>query len=153
MIFPNTYFVEDLLKAASQTISFQQAKSKYVCPKVRNFERSYFWLLLDACLEPSRAVNYRLAVNYFCKRSSIVDIRQVSKFTSDCIHPSWLFLGDNDTNLLILVDARINRCPKYSTKNLNLTVFNRFWVFYPRILCIAHYLLFSISFHLLILKY
>ena len=38
MIFSDTYFVGDLSKAYSETISFQLVKSKYICPKVENFE-------------------------------------------------------------------------------------------------------------------
>ena len=38
MIFTDTYFVGDLSKAASENISFELAKSKYICPKVGNFE-------------------------------------------------------------------------------------------------------------------
>ena len=38
MIFTDTYFVEDLSKAASENISFQLAKSQYTCLKVGNFE-------------------------------------------------------------------------------------------------------------------
>ena len=39
LIFTNIYFVEDLSKTASENISIQLAKSKYVSPKVRNFEQ------------------------------------------------------------------------------------------------------------------
>ena len=56
-----------------------------------------------------------LAVNYFWKRS--VDVRLVSKFASDSIHLSWLFLSENNTNLPILLKARINRYPKYNMKS------------------------------------
>ena len=38
MLFTNTYFVEDLSKAASKNTSLQVAKSKYICRKVGNFE-------------------------------------------------------------------------------------------------------------------
>ena len=48
MIFTDIYFVGDLPKAASDNISFQLAKSKYICPKVGNFEHQYFRLLPEA---------------------------------------------------------------------------------------------------------
>ena len=38
MIFTDTYFVGDLAKAASENISFQPAKTKYISPKVGNFK-------------------------------------------------------------------------------------------------------------------
>ena len=38
MIFTDTYFVGDLSRAVSENMSFQLAKSKYICPKVENFE-------------------------------------------------------------------------------------------------------------------
>ena len=38
MIVMEVYFVEELLKAAPENISFRPAKSKYICPKVGNFE-------------------------------------------------------------------------------------------------------------------
>ena len=38
MIFTNTYFVDGLSKAASENISFQQAKSKNIDKNVGNFE-------------------------------------------------------------------------------------------------------------------
>ena len=38
MIFMDTYFAEDLSRAASENISIQPVKSKDICPKVRNFE-------------------------------------------------------------------------------------------------------------------
>ena len=48
MTFTDIYFVGDLSKAASENISFQLAKSKYICPKVENFEHLYFRLLPEA---------------------------------------------------------------------------------------------------------
>ena len=47
MTFTNTDFVGDLSKSSSENISFQLAKSKYICPKVGNFEH---YLIRTNCL-------------------------------------------------------------------------------------------------------
>ena len=47
-----TYFEYDLSKLLLKTylfnVSFQPARSKYICPKVENFEQKYFRLLPEA---------------------------------------------------------------------------------------------------------
>ena len=95
----NTYFVEVLLKAASENIYFQQpAKSKNICPKLGNFEHK-FQLFPEVFRSQSNIYNggsfnkkvSSLAVNYFCKRSFIIDVQLGSKYTADSIHPPDYF--------------------------------------------------------------
>ena len=90
----------------------------------------------------------------FSWKSSIVDVRLGSKYAPDSIHPSWLFLCKNNSNLLILLNAQIIRYPRYNMKNkiATLTIFNKFYVFCTSIPGIAHYIFFSMSFYLLIVQ-
>lgn len=67
-----------ILKVASEKISSQPAKIKYICPIVRNFEHYYFL-------------------------SNIL--------------PFWLFLLENNINLLVILSGWVNCYPMYSMKS------------------------------------
>ena len=94
-----------------------------------------------------------LAVNYFCKRSSVLYVWLGFNYVSDSIHPSWLFLHENYKNLSILLNVQFIHYRRYNLLKSKSTLhFQKILGLLPPYSTHCSLIFFSISLHVLIVS-